>query len=84
MELDRHGAELLFQVLTEPEEKNSGAIASNESFGRLDQDLHRSPAPAPGPELRSPPRPADLCRRLAERLGRPRLAAQQIKAAAKP
>ncbi|WP_276204646.1 IS21-like element helper ATPase IstB [Streptomyces kanamyceticus] len=33
MELDRHGAELLFQVLTEREEKNSLAIASNESFG---------------------------------------------------
>lgn len=33
MELDCHGAELLFQVLTEREEKNSVAIASNESFG---------------------------------------------------
>ncbi|SEG83899.1 IstB-like ATP binding protein [Thermomonospora echinospora] len=33
MELDRHGAELLFQVLTEREEKASAAIASNESFG---------------------------------------------------
>lgn len=33
MELDRHGAELLFQVLTEREVKNSVAIASNESFG---------------------------------------------------
>ena len=33
MELDRHGAELLFQVLTEREEKNSVAIASNDSFG---------------------------------------------------
>nr|WP_269799132.1 IS21-like element helper ATPase IstB [Glycomyces xiaoerkulensis] len=32
MELDRYGAELLFQVLTEREEKNSVAIASNESF----------------------------------------------------
>ncbi len=32
MELDRRGAELLFQVLTEHEEKNSIAIASNESF----------------------------------------------------
>jgi DNA replication protein DnaC len=31
-ELDRSGAELLFQVLTEREEKNSVAIASNESF----------------------------------------------------
>jgi hypothetical protein len=34
MELDRHGAELLFQVLTEREEKNSVAIASNESFSK--------------------------------------------------
>jgi IstB-like ATP binding protein len=34
MELDRHGAELLFQVLTEREEKNSVAIASNDSFGK--------------------------------------------------
>jgi DNA replication protein DnaC len=32
MELDRRGAELLFQVLTEREEKNSVAIASNEAF----------------------------------------------------
>ncbi|MBB5790384.1 DNA replication protein DnaC [Jiangella mangrovi] len=32
MELDRRGAELLFQVLTEREEKNSVAIALNESF----------------------------------------------------
>ena len=34
MELDRRGAELLFQVLTQREEKNSVAIASNESFGK--------------------------------------------------
>ncbi|MFD5462193.1 IS21-like element helper ATPase IstB [Kitasatospora sp. NPDC127059] len=33
LELDRRGAEMLFQVLTEREEKNSVAIASNESFG---------------------------------------------------
>ncbi|MEU9883644.1 IS21-like element helper ATPase IstB [Streptomyces phaeochromogenes] len=32
MQLDRRGAELLFQVLTEREEKNSLAIASNDSF----------------------------------------------------
>ena len=30
---DRRGAEMLFQVLTEREEKASVAIASNESFG---------------------------------------------------
>src|SRR3546814_20920630 len=33
MQLDRRGAELLFQVLPEREEKASVAIASNESFG---------------------------------------------------
>src|SRR4051794_26308246 len=45
MELDRRGVELLFQVLTEREEKNSVAIASNESFPRwLDEDLHRPAA----------------------------------------
>jgi DNA replication protein DnaC len=32
MELDKRGAELSFQVLTEREEKSSAAIASNESF----------------------------------------------------
>ena len=34
MELARRGAELLFQVLTEREEKASVAIASNESFSK--------------------------------------------------
>ncbi|WP_328522830.1 ATP-binding protein [Kribbella sp. NBC_00359] len=34
MQLDRRGVELLFQVLTEREEKTSVAIASNESFAR--------------------------------------------------
>ncbi|GAA2170708.1 hypothetical protein GCM10009727_95290 [Actinomadura napierensis] len=33
IELDRRGAELLFQVLTEREEKSSLAIASNDSSG---------------------------------------------------
>ncbi|MGI5219395.1 ATP-binding protein [Nocardia sp. CA-290969] len=33
MELDKRGAELLFQVLTELEEKTSVAIAANDSFG---------------------------------------------------
>jgi len=31
-ELDKRGAELLFQVLTEREEKTAVAIASNDSF----------------------------------------------------
>ncbi|GGW82571.1 hypothetical protein GCM10010350_79140 [Streptomyces galilaeus] len=56
MELDRRGAELLFQVLTEREEKNSVAIASNESFW-VDEDVHGSAA------LRGRRRPADLQRR---------------------
>ena len=32
MQLDRRGAELLFQVLTEREEKTAVAIATNDSF----------------------------------------------------
>jgi DNA replication protein DnaC len=32
MELDRHGAELLFQVLTKREERSAIAIANNEPF----------------------------------------------------
>ena len=32
IELDRRGAELLFQVFTEREEKNSIAVASNAAF----------------------------------------------------
>lgn len=34
MELDKRGADLLFQVLTDREETASVAIASNESFGK--------------------------------------------------
>ena len=44
MELDRRGAELLFQVLTEREETNSVAIASNESFSGWTKTFHRPPA----------------------------------------
>lgn len=40
-ELDKHGAELLFQVLTERGEKNSVVIASNEALG--------GPRPSPVP-----------------------------------
>ena len=39
MELDRRGAAILFQVLTEREEKASVAIASNESFLDLRRNL---------------------------------------------
>jgi hypothetical protein len=46
MELDRRGAELLFQVLTEREEKASVAIASNESFSGRPRP---SPTPASAP-----------------------------------
>lgn len=48
MELDRHGAELLFQVLTEPEEKNS-TIASNESFGGWTKTFTDPRRQHPGP-----------------------------------
>ena len=34
VEVDRRGVEMLFQVLTKREEKNSVPIASNESFGK--------------------------------------------------
>ena len=44
LELDRKGAELLFQVLTEREEKSAVAIASNEAFSGLDEDVHRPQA----------------------------------------
>lgn len=40
MELDRRGAELLSQVLTEQEEKKSIAVASNESFSVWTKNLH--------------------------------------------
>lgn len=46
-ELDRRGAELLFQVLTEREEKNSVATASNES-------LAAGPRPSPTPASARP------------------------------
>jgi len=44
MELDRRGAELLLQVLTEREEKSSVAIASNESFSGWTKTFHRPAA----------------------------------------
>lgn len=47
-------------MLTEREEKNSVAIASNESFRRVDEDVHRSPP------LRGPRRPSDVQRRIIE------------------
>ena len=46
MELDRRGAELLFQVLTEREETASVAIASNESFSGWTKP---SPTPTSAP-----------------------------------
>ena len=39
LQLDRRGAELLFQVLTEREEKTAIAIASNEPFGTVRQTV---------------------------------------------
>ncbi|GAA4343527.1 IS21-like element helper ATPase IstB [Microbacterium rhizosphaerae] len=55
MELDRRGAELLFQVLTEREEKASIAIGSKGLLW-MDQDVHRPPP------LRGDSRPAHLPR----------------------
>ena len=62
MELDRRGAELLFQVLTEREEKNSMAIASNENFSKAHMfaaicarhrlKMHGFAGPMPGPLTR--------------------------------
>jgi hypothetical protein len=34
MQLDRHGAELVFQILTDREESKAVAIASNEPFSK--------------------------------------------------
>ena len=56
LQLDRRGAELLFQVLTEREERSAIAIASNEPFSSLDKDIHRPAA------VRRHCRPADLRR----------------------
>ncbi|MEV3920720.1 ATP-binding protein [Actinomadura coerulea] len=53
MELDRRGAELLFQTLTEREEKNSLAIASNDSFGGWTKTF-TDPACAPPSSTGSP------------------------------
>jgi DNA replication protein len=53
MELDRRGAELIFQVLTEREEKNSIAIASNVSFSGW-TDTFTDPASAPPSSTASP------------------------------
>ena len=63
MELDKRGAELLFQGLTEREEKTAVAVASNDSFSGWDQDLHRPTAvrrgtsPRPAQQLRPRARP---------------------------
>jgi DNA replication protein DnaC len=56
MQLDKHGAESLFQILTDCEEKKAIAIASNESFRWLVKDLHRPAA------VRRDRRPAHLRR----------------------
>ena len=56
MELDRRGAELLFQVLTEREEKNAIAIASNQSFSAW-TDTFTDPACAPRSSTASPTTP---------------------------
>jgi len=53
MELDRRGAELLFQVLTEREERSSIAIASNESFSSWTKTF-TDPRSAPPSSTASP------------------------------
>ncbi len=73
MELDRRGAELLFQVLTEREEKASVAIASNESFTKAPLRRDRRPAHLQRHHHRDrdrvlPPRPRQGRRRQAGRL----------------
>jgi hypothetical protein len=77
MTLDRRGAELLFQVLTEREEKNSIAIASNQSFSGWTDTFtdpppvcrHRGPDHLPRHHHRNrhpllPPRPRPLAARI--------------------
>ena len=64
MELDRRGAELLFQVLTEREEKNSIAIASNESFAKTFTDPasarpSSTASPSTAPSSKPAPTPTD-------------------------
>lgn len=56
VELDRRGAELLFQVLTEREEKNAIAIASNQSFSAW-TDTFTDPACAQRSSTDSPTTP---------------------------
>ena len=43
LSLDTKGAELLFQVLTEREERASVAVATNATFSELGPGVHRSP-----------------------------------------
>ena len=59
LQLDRRGAELLFQVLTEREERSAIAIASNEPFSR---GQRHSPTRA----VRGSCRPVDVRRRIIE------------------
>jgi hypothetical protein len=63
MELDRHGAELLFQVLTEREERSAIAIAFNEPFSGWTKPLptrasaRPSSTDSPSPDRSSRPAP---------------------------
>ncbi|GAP49742.1 IstB-like ATP-binding protein [Streptomyces azureus] len=68
MEPARHDAELLFQVVTEHEEKNSVTIASKESFGggrrRSPTPVSARPSatasPSTAPSSKPAPTPTDL------------------------
>lgn len=80
MELDHRGAELLFQVLTEQEERKSVAIASNESFSGwtktftdprlcaaiVDRLAATSSRPEPTPTVSPPPEHAPSSRHSAD------------------
>jgi hypothetical protein len=73
MELDRRGAEPLFQVLTEREERSAIAIASNEAFSGWTKTFTHGSAPAsstgsPSPARLSKPAPSPtVLRTLARR-----------------
>ncbi|MGH8910061.1 MAG: ATP-binding protein [Egibacteraceae bacterium] len=71
MELDRRGAELLFQALTEREEKASVAIASNESFAGWTKTFtgHVSAPPSSTASPSAPTPTAEHARTNRDRLG---------------
>jgi hypothetical protein len=72
MELDRRGAELLFQVLTEQEQNNSITIASNESISGWTKTFRsalRSSTDSPPPAPSSKPAPTPTASPIANNRG---------------